>query len=245
MKSLIQMTIAEFKLFLREPASVFFTLAFPLVLLFIFGAIFGNEPSEMFGGLGSVDVSVPAYVGLMIGTLGLISLPVGLASYRESGVLRRFRATPAQPWVIFGAMLIVNLLAALLGTGLLLIAGKLVFNLRMPEAPIQLFFGILLGIVSFSAVSFVLAGLVPTTRSAQAVGMALLMPMIFLSGAAMPRETLPDNIRRIGEFLPLTQVVILLEDLWFTRSWNMIALLALLAMMVIGVVLATRLFRWE
>ena len=53
MKSFYRMTLSEIKLFLREPMNMFFTLAFPLILLFVFGAIFGNEPAELFGGMGT------------------------------------------------------------------------------------------------------------------------------------------------------------------------------------------------
>ena len=133
MKSFYRMTLSEIKLFLREPMNMFFTLAFPLILLFVFGAIFGNEPAELFGGMGTVDVSVPAYIGMTIATLGLLGLPIGLATYREQGILRRMRATPVRPAVIFGALLTVNLIAALAGTVLLLVAGRLVFNLKLSQ----------------------------------------------------------------------------------------------------------------
>jgi ABC-2 type transport system permease protein len=51
-----KMSIIETKLFLREPMAAFFTLAFPLMMLFLFGSIYGNEPEELFGGRGSMDV---------------------------------------------------------------------------------------------------------------------------------------------------------------------------------------------
>ena len=245
MKSLYRMTLSEIKLFLREPSSVFFTLAFPLILLFVFGAIFGNEPADLFGGLGTVDVSVPAYIGMTIATLGLIGLPIGLATYREQGILRRLRATPVRPVTIFGALLAVNVIAALLGALLLLAAGRLVFDVHLPEMPLSLLPAILLCTLSFSSVSFILSGLVSTPRVAQAVGMALLMPMLFLSGAAMPRETMPEAIQRIGDFLPLTYVVELLKGLWFGQGWDWSAVVVLVGMLVAGALLATRMFRWE
>lgn len=245
MKALVQMTISEFKLFVREPVGMFFTLAFPLLLLFIFGAIFGNEPTDLFGGLGSVDVSVPAYIGMIIGTLGLIGLPIGLAAYREFGILRRLRATPVSPVIIFSGMLIVQAVAALIGTLLLLIAGRLIFHLYLPQAPVQVFLAIVFSLMCFSTLSFLLAGLVATARTAQAVGMAFLMPMLFLSGAAMPRETLPPSIQRISDFLPLTHVVELLKGLWFGNGWNLTHIAVLAGMGLLSAALAARFFRWE
>ena len=57
-------TWIELKLFLREPVGCFFTLLFPPLLLLLFGSIYGNEPTPMFGGRGTVDVSLPAYNAL-------------------------------------------------------------------------------------------------------------------------------------------------------------------------------------
>ena len=69
MRSLWKMTLTELKLYLREPIAAFFTLVFPVMLLLIFGSIYGNEPQVLFGGRGTVDMSVPAYMAMIIGTL--------------------------------------------------------------------------------------------------------------------------------------------------------------------------------
>ncbi len=45
MKSLLKMSWMEAKLFLREPVGAFFTLAFPLIMLFIFGTVYSNVPA--------------------------------------------------------------------------------------------------------------------------------------------------------------------------------------------------------
>jgi ABC-2 type transport system permease protein len=100
MRGFWKLTLMELKLFLREPTAAFFTLAFPLMLLFLFGSIYGNEPTPFFGGYGSVDVSVPGYTALIIGTSGLLTLAITMASYREHGVLRRLKATPLRPQAI-------------------------------------------------------------------------------------------------------------------------------------------------
>ena len=79
-KTLWKMTWVETKLFLREPMAAFFTLAFPLMVLFLFGGIYGNEPNEMFGGRGTVDMLVPAYMGMIIGTVGLMFVTINMAT---------------------------------------------------------------------------------------------------------------------------------------------------------------------
>lgn len=246
LRALGQLTLAELKLFFREPAAAFFTLAFPLIILFVFGGIFGNDPSADLGGRGGVDTSVPGYIGMIIGSTAMVGLPILVANYREFGILRRLRATPVHPGVILGAQVLVNLLATTIGVALLVIAGRLVFDLVVPEAPfVMILAAFLLSCLSFFALGFAIAGLLPSARTAQAVGSALYFPMLFLSGASYPRELMPDDIRTLSEFLPLTQVVILLQGLWYGDGWDPVALAVLFGVLIVGVAVSVRTFRWE
>ena len=196
MKSLLKMTWMEARLFLREPVGAFFTLAFPLMLLFLFGSIYTNKPVAMFGGYGTVDISVPAYTAMIIATTGLMGLTITMATYREKGILRRLRTTPISPLVVLAAQVIVLFLMTTFGMLLLIIAGKLVYQLRFEGNPLSVLAGFVLCSLSFFAIGFVLAGLLPTARTAQVVGMVLLYPMLFLSGAGFPRELLPETIKK-------------------------------------------------
>jgi ABC-2 type transport system permease protein len=240
--SLVQ---TELRLFFREPVGVFFNLLFPVLLLAVMGPIFGNEASAMFSGYGSVDVFMPAFVGLMIGSFSLIGLPVTLAGYREQGVLRRLRATPVPPLLLLGAQAVVGLVVVVLGTGFLLGVAALAFPLRMPGAPLALVPALVFATLTFMALGFVLGSLLRTTRTAQAVGNALFFPMLFLSGAAMPRALFPGWMRQIGDALPLTYVVTLLQDLYLGQGWNGTALLVLGAVAVTSAAAAATLFRWS
>ena len=247
MRGLWQLTWAEIKLFLREPAAAFFTLVFPLMVLFIFGGIYGNEPTPFLGGYGTVDVSVPAYTAMIIASTGLIGLTVMIAMYRERGILRRLRATPLRPLTILSANVFVSFLMTALGMVLLIIAGKLVFGLRFAGALSSVMAAFTLSSLSFFALGFVLAGLAPTARTAQVIGMVLFYPMLFLSGSAIPLEILPQTIRHYAQFLPLTHVVTLLRGMWIGESWNEHALEVgiLSGILVLGLVVSMKTFRWE
>lgn len=245
MHTLGKMTFVELKLKLREPIGTFFTLVFPLLLLFLFGSIYGNEPTPFLGGRGNIDVSVPGYIAMIIGNLGIIGLPVILAEYRDQGVLRRYQATPLSSSSVLGAQVAVNLLVALLGMALILTAATIVYDLVLPAAPLAVFVAIVFSGISFLAVGFLLAGLMPTASAAQAVGMAIFFPMLFLSGAGLPQAILPDTLVQFSQFLPLTHVVNLLQDLWTGEGWNSTAVLVLAGMMIVATAVSTRTFRWE
>ena len=245
MHALYKLTLTEIKLYLREPPAVFFVLVFPVMILLLFGTIFGQYPVPGRPGLQGIDLQAPAYTGMVIGTTGLIGLPATLAAYRERGILRRLRATPLHPSRILSAQVIVNLLMTLLGMTLLLVAAKLVFDLKLPEAPVPLAVAFVLSTLSFCAVGFVLAGLLPTVRVAQAVGQAVYFPMLFLSGAVIPVPQLPRWLQDVSDFLPLTYVVELVQGLWLGEGWNWFAAAMLAATLAASVLVSAKTFRWE
>ncbi len=240
-----KMTWMEMKLKMREPIGTFFTLVFPLLLLFLFGTIYGNEPTPFLGGHGNVDNSVPGYIGMIIGTIALIGLPVTLAEYREQGILRRLQASPLSSTAVLGAQVSVNVVMVLLGSVIVIVSGLVTYELVLPSAPVAVLLAIILSSISFFSVGFLLAGLLPTANSAQAVGMALYFPMLFLSGAGLPQEILPDGLVRFSQVLPMTHVVNLLKGLWFGEGWDGTAVVVLLAMCAATTLLSTKTFRWE
>lgn len=241
--------LMQFKLYLREPVAFFFTLAYPTMLLLLFGFIYGNQPDIEFWGreFGTVDASVPAYAGIIIGTVALMGIPIDTATSRETGVLRRYRATPLHPAVYLVASVAVYLAIALLGMAILIVVGKLVFGLRMAGSWPSILAAFLLSAGAFYSLGYLIAGVVPTARVAQAVGMVIFFPMMFLSGAGMPLQLLPEVLQKVSDFLPLTYVVRLIQGLWFGEAWRTLWLpsLVLSVILLLGTLLATRFFRWE
>lgn len=240
---LAKTTWVELKLFFRDPAAAFFTLALPVLLLVLNGAG-GNAPDPQFDGAGAIDVLVPGYIALVIATLGLMQLPGVLAGYRERGVLRRLEATPIRPGVILVAQLLVQGLIATVGLVVLVGLGMAVFDLRAPQAPWTVLAAYVIAVMGFSAFGFVLAAVLPTARSTAAVAAALYFPMIFLSGATWPREALPEWAAGVGNVLPLTYVVESVKRPWITGDADVLAMGLLAAMIAVGTVIASRLFRW-
>jgi ABC-2 type transport system permease protein len=247
MRGLWKLTWVELKLFLREPMGAFFTLIFPMMMLLCFGSIYGNKPSPHFGGFGMVDIAVPGYSAMVICMSGMFLLTIRIASYREQGVLRRLRPTPLRPHAVLAAQVLALFGMAALGMTALLVTGKLLYHMRVVGDPLSVAAALTLSTLSFLALGFVLAGIVPTTRTALATVMALFYPMIFLSGATIPREDLPETIRRVSQFFPLTHVVNLLRGIWIGDPWghHLLEVGVLVGMIVVGVAITAKTFRWE
>lgn len=249
MRGLWKLFVMQFKIYLREPVAFFFSLAYPALLLLLFGFIYGNEPAPEFWGrnFGTVDASVPAYGGIIIGTVALMGIPIDTSASRENGVLRRYRATPLRPVTYLTASILVYLLVALLGMSILVVIGKLVFDLRFAGSWYSILAAFILSALAFYSLGYLIASLAPTARIAQTVGMVIFFPMMFLSGAGMPLQLLPEKLRQVSDYLPLTYLVRLIQGLWLGDSWRdlWVSTLVMLGILLVGSVISARIFRWE
>jgi ABC-2 type transport system permease protein len=247
MKSLLKMTWMEARLFLREPVGAFFTLVFPLMMLLIFGTIYGSQPAPPSGTQGAIDNLIPAFTAMVIGITGLMSTTMTMATYRENGVLRRLRTTPVSPLIVMVAQVVVVFTMTGLGMLLLIIAGKLVYHVQFEGNPFSMLGGFILSSLSFFGIGFILAGIMPAARTAQIVAMVLVYPMLIFSGAAWPRELMPATIQKVSAFVPLTYVVNLLSGLWKGEPWgnHLLDVGVLAGMLLLGIVISVKTFRWE
>jgi ABC-2 type transport system permease protein len=247
MRGLSELTKTSITLYIREPIATFFTLAFPTMLILIFGAMYGNDPSPIFGGLGSMDVSMPAYSALILGTIGLLSVPITTAGYREQGILRRFRATPMRPLTYIASDLLTNLAMTILGMALLFTVGWLLYRVQFDGNILLLLFAVVLSGLAMSSMGYLIASVAPGARVAQVIGMVIFYPMMFLSGAGMPIEFLPPSLQRVSDFLPLTYVARLLRGLWFGEPFvdHLFEVAVLAGILVVFGAAAARYFRWE
>ncbi len=247
MRGLKELTWINLKLNIREPIGAFFTLAFPPLLILLFGAIYGNDPSPMFGGYGSMDVSMSGYTAIILSTVGFMTIPITIGNYRELGVLRRYQASALRPRVFITADVIANMLITLLGMVLLVVTGWVLHDVRFEGNVLSFVLGVVWSGLSMFAFGYLIASLAPGARAAQVIGMVFFYPMMFLSGAAIPLEIMPESIRRVADFLPLTYVVELLRGLWFGDGWgqHLTAVLVLLGVLVVSAAAAIRIFRWE
>ncbi len=246
MDTYLKLTWIEIKLFLRNYVATFFIFLFPLLMLALFGSIYGNKPVPVFGGLGSVDITVPGYIAsLIIGTTAFIGLPLDLAFQRQLGVLRRMRATPLHPVAVLGSKMLMNLLATLVGVTLLITAGAAFYQAALPASWLTVFLGILLSCLCLFSLGFALASLVRSANAVRAVSFSIFYPMMFFSGGTIPAQFLPPAVQDIAKFMPMTYTVNMLRDLWFGKGWDLTAVAVLAGFTIAGILLSVRFFRWE
>lgn len=249
MRTLVRLSWVELKLFLREPMTVVFSLALPLIILFVLGGVFGNEtPSPddevVYRGIGAMSYYVPAYVALVVASVCVISIPTHLAGNRERGVLKRFHASSVSAWAIAGAELAVAFVLSIVSAFVMLLAASVVYEFDRAQSVPKVLAVFLLVTVGFAAFGIFLGAVLPTARAAQAVGMLVWFVMLFLGGAGPPPEVLTDAMRTVSDFTPLWHAVQMMQDAWLGLD----AGLSWLIFAVIGIAsagLGLRFFRWE
>lgn len=242
MHAFAKLTWIELKLFAREPFAVIFTIVFPVIVLVVLvGSFEADDPA--FGGSRPSDYYLASYVGVVIAAVGLIAVPVHIATYFERGIFQRFRASSLPVWTTVGSQVVVGLVMAIVGSAILILIGKVFYDARLPESPAMMFAGFLISTLSFLGLGMLIAVVTRTARAAQAVGLMLFFPMFLLGGAGPPPDAMSSGMRRVSDFIPLTFVVRSLQDPWFGRGMDWTNPAILVAVLAVALVLSLRMFR--
>jgi len=246
MRALSNLIRVEAKLFLREPATLLFTVLLPIGLLLIFGLGFRDDPAPTGTGQRDQPTYLPA-LSLMIsvGMLGFFGVPSVLGTYREKGILRRLSTTPVHPGMLLAAQLVVQLATALLAVVALLVVGRFVVGLPLPQNPGGFLLSVLLGLSSLFAIGLVVAALSPTARIAGSVGPLLFFPMLFLAGTWLPRDRMPAALATVGEYSPLGALIDTVGAAWGGGTPQLAQLAVMAGLTAVLGTVAARLFRWE
>lgn len=238
---LAKITAVETKLFFREPATWIVALLLPTFILVVLGVLF-PQPEETVG-QRFIDLFAPSLVVITLATLGVNTLPIRLATYREKGVLRRLSTTPVQPATLLIAQLAINMTVALAAVLLLSVVGKLAFGVPFPQHVLGFLAAFLLGMSSLFALGLLVAAVAQTARAGTALALPMFFLAMFLGGVYLPRMLLPDFLVRIGAYTPPGVQALL--DTWMGAGAQPLQLAILAAITVLAGAAAARWFRWE
>ncbi|MFJ3709185.1 ABC transporter permease [Streptomyces sp. NPDC090053] len=236
----------EARLFRREPATLFWVMVFPTLLLVILGSIPSfREPTDALGGGRLVDAYVPVTVLLAMILAGLQAMPPVITGYRERGILRRMSTTPVRPHALLAAQMGLHGAAGLISTLLSLAVGRIAFDVPLPRQAFGYVLALLLAILTALALGALVSALSRNSKAANAVGSAVFFPMMFCAGVWLPVQTMPDTLAHIVELTPFGAASQALSQAatgdW--PGWTHLGVLALWAVLLSAG--ANRWFRWE
>jgi ABC-2 type transport system permease protein len=192
---------------LRNRQAQFFTLALPVLFLVIFASIFGGSGQTVKVSGGRIDTSISYVPGIM--TLGIIAaafinLVISVTAQRESGVLKRRRATPVPASALIAGRALTAVVTALGSAVVLLGIGWAAFGAHVPArtAP-ALALTIVVGALSFCCLGYAVASVIHDQDAAQPVTQGIMLPLYFISGVFVAVSTLPAWLVDVADIFPV------------------------------------------
>ncbi len=235
---------SEQLVFWRSREAAFFIFLFPLLLFVLLGSVYSGKFERVpvawavLAGLISYGCANTAFAGLAI----------QLVLRRESGILKRLRSTPLPPATYVAALLTSTLVVFGLQTVALFLLGRSLYSTPFPPDIGSFVVTIVIGAAVFAALGTATASVIRSAEGASAVVNFILLPMAFLSGAFGPTRGYPAVLRAIGDVLPLTYLVKLVDAVYLHGQgvWTQPeALLILAAWGAAGLVFTMYRFTWE
>ncbi|MGA8044747.1 MAG: ABC transporter permease [Dermatophilaceae bacterium] len=231
----------------RDASSVFFAMAFPLLLVAIIPTVNGGGDLDLGGGLllGSFFAATMAVYGSAV--TSFVNMPQGLAEERERGVLKRTRGTPLPTGVVLAGRVVAALAVSLLTLAGIVVLAGLMYS---PPVPPGWPTGLLVFVLSTATFAIVGLGVVSLVHGAQAVlaaTLGTLLPLCFISDVFVAGVDLPDALEAVSWVFPLRHAArAMTESVSSVASpfpWDHIAVI--LAWAALGVIVIAARFRSE
>ncbi len=200
-RSVLALVVAQLIEFRRSRTALFWTLAFPVGFLLLFGFVMAR---------GDARVTAILLPGLLTTTLmsgGIFGVALPLVQLRENGWLRRLRVTPVRVAAITLAHGITALITSALSLLVLLALARALFGVTSAGRPASLAIVFLCGAWALLPIGLVVGSAARDMKTAPAVANLLFFPLMFLSGSAFPFAFMPEGVKRVARLLPTTYLV--------------------------------------
>ena len=239
------------KSFWRNPAAAVFTFVFPLVFLFVFTTIFGDDEITTPSG-ESADMAtfyIPSILALSIVNVSYTSLAMQMTILRDGGFLKQVYGTPLPVRLFIMSKVLHLVVIGLILIAIVLAFGRIIYDVQLPTNTLPAAtISAILGIVTFSALGLAMTSLIPNSDAAPAIVNASILPLLFISDIFIPLHEAPDWLSFIGSLFPvyhLSHSLITAFDPFQDASgfeWGHLA--ALTGWGIIGSIVAARRFSW-
>jgi ABC-2 type transport system permease protein len=237
------------KAFWRNPASAFFTFAFPLMFLAIFTALLGNGEIRV----GGREISLSTYYVAGMACFAVITacynnMATSLTFQRDLGVLKRTNGTPMPAAVYLAARVLHALLISVLLVVITVAFGSVLYGADVPTGVTLLRFLVVLavGATSFCALGFAVTAIIPNADAAAPIVNATILPLLFLSGIFIPiGDNAPAWLTWTARIFPVKHFADGISSGFVGTTFHWSDVLVVAGWGVAGLLLAVRFFSWE
>jgi len=235
----------QLRLYTRSRELAFFTFVLPLVLFVLLGSAYGDDEIDHVKGSSYLEAGM---LGYGVASVAFAGLAIFIVIRRESGILKRVRATPLPGWAYVAAVIGATLAAYALNTAAVLALGRALFDVPFPEQWLSLVLTLLLGALAFAAMGLGLTVAIRSAEGASAAVNAIYLPMVFISGSFFSAHSFPQFLSAIADVLPLTYFIRLTRDVMLhgDEIWEHAGDIAVIAAWgAVGAAVALARFRWS
>jgi ABC-2 type transport system permease protein len=236
------------KAFWRNPAAVFFTVMFPVVVFLILAVVFDGSTVAVRGGIEATTYYVPAIMALSVISATMQTLAMTLVIAREDGRLKRGKGTPMPAWVFIAGRVGNSIVVAVMMLGLLGAIGGALYSVPFPwERLPEMLLTLAIGASSFCCLGIAVTAAIPSQDAAAAIVNALLLPLYFLSGIFIPEDELPGGVIDFANHFPVRPFFEAFFQVYVPGAGGSIAWHELIVVAIwggAGLLLAIRFFRW-
>jgi len=235
---------AQQRVFWRSREAALFVFLFPLLLFVLLGSVYSGK----IGGVPAAEKLLAGLIGYGCANTAFAGLAIQLVGRRETGILKRIRATPLPTGTYIAATLASTLLVFAIQTVALIVLGRVAFGTPLPKAVGSLAAAVVIGAFAFAALGVATAALIRSQEGSSAVVNFILLPMAFLTGAFGPTRHYPEVLRVIGDVLPLKYFLDIVDAVYIRSRgiWTEPRALAILGIWAAsGLVVGALKFRWE
>src|SRR5262249_23786938 len=187
-------------LYVRSKELAFFTFLLPLIMFVLLGSTYGDNRIDNIRGANFLEAGM---LGYGVVSTAFAGLAIFMVIRRESGILKRVRATPLPGSAYIMAVLTSTLVAFALSSACKIAIGRGLFSVPLPARWLSLVLPLLLGPPAFGALGLGMPVVVRSAEGALAPVTAVFLPMAFISGSFFPPHSSPPFLRAIANVLPL------------------------------------------
>ncbi|PRY50955.1 ABC-2 type transport system permease protein [Geodermatophilus tzadiensis] len=245
----------ELRLFVRDPAQVVFSFAYPIVMLVIFASVFAGEDRP--GGVPFAQYFLAGIAATGIMLTSFQAVGTALAEERERGDLARLQVIGTPPLGYFLGKAGQVVVTTVLQLAVLLTVAATAYDVPMPDGVgrwLTFAWVVLLGAVAGTVLGIAVA----SAGSSRAVGngiSAFAVVLQFFSGVFFVFSELPSWMQEVAAVFPLKWLVQGMRSVFLpdaaavaepAGSWEHgTTALVLAAWVIIGLVVCARTFRWR
>jgi ABC-2 type transport system permease protein len=235
------LTKIRMRLAMRNRTFLFFSLIMPLGFLFFFVLVLAK------GRAGWIAYILGAVLTMTVmGSFWGLSVP--RVTFREQGILRRFRLAPIGAGPMLASSIVSNYLMTMPTVVIEILVCRFAFHMISWGNLWAVFLLVTFGSAAFSSFGLIVASVTNTMQETQVINQLIWTAFLFLSGATIPLAIFPPWIQRVSLFLPATYLATGLEAAT-TNLATAGEILTDIAALTIGVLVAfeisRQLFRWE